>query len=201
MPARQKILLTGLGNPGPKYKNNRHNIGFMIVDHIADRNNAEWRRNIHRDAVCETTLEDRQIILLKPQTFMNLSGRAVLPVLKKFNIDPSDMMVIHDDMDLAEGKVRLKVGGGDGGHRGVRSICDSLRFKDFIRVRLGIGRPPTGMNPEDYVLTDFTPEQKNMRGDLIERGLCAVKMVLSHGIEKAQNALHSSTPDLIQCNP
>jgi peptidyl-tRNA hydrolase, PTH1 family len=130
--------------------------------------------------------------LVKPQTYMHLSGKAVAPVLRRLNANPGNMIVIHDDLDLALGRVRIKVGGGDGGHKGVRSIADSLRFRDFIRVRLGIGRPPPGVTPEEFVLANFEEEEKPLVKDLLTMASCAVRLILRLGLEHARNEIHAS---------
>lgn len=129
-------------------------------------------------------------MLVKPQTFMNLSGKAVVTILSRVKADPAGMIVVHDDLDLSLGKVRIKVGGGDGGHKGVRSIADSLRFRDFIRVRLGVGRPPTGVSPEEFVLSPFLAEENDICEGLIETACEAVRSILIHGVERAQNLVH-----------
>lgn len=190
-PAGKQVVVVGLGNPGPAYASHRHNIGFVLVDTLAREAQASWRAGREKLETCTIELEGSRVVLLKPLTFMNLSGHAVLPVLKRSNADPARMIVAHDDMDLAAGTVRIKVGGGDGGHKGVRSIADSLRFRDFIRVRLGVGRPPHGMPPEDFVLSDFRPEEAEIRKNLISAGMIAVRLVIRDGVGAAQNALHS----------
>lgn len=163
----------------------------MVVDELARRENGLWMTNREKTLICELTVEGAGMVLVKPQTFMNLSGKAVAPVVKRVGADPASMIVIHDDLDLAEGKVRIKVGGGDGGHKGIRSIADSLRFKDFIRVRLGIGRPPAGVPPEEYVLSGFPPEQQSWVQDLVQMGVSVVKMIAAVGVTQAQNMIHS----------
>jgi peptidyl-tRNA hydrolase, PTH1 family len=188
-PAGKQRLVVGLGNPGRNYERHRHNLGFMVVDEIAG--GMSWTANREKSLVCQVDLDGEKIWLLKPQTYMNLSGSAVGPALNRLNSDPARMIVIHDDLDLGPGRVRIKVGGGDGGHKGIRSIADSLRFRDFIRVRLGIGRPPSGVSPEEYVLTAFALEEE-VRRELMETGRRAVAMILTHGVEYAQNCLHST---------
>ena len=131
------------------------------------------------------------MILAKPQTYMNLSGKAVAPLVRRIYADPAGIIVIHDDLDLAPGRIRIKVGGGDGGHKGIRSIADSLRFRDFTRVRLGVGRPPAGVQPEEFVLTPFAPEEEETASDLIAGGSRAVRLVIQHGAEQAQNMIHT----------
>ncbi len=141
-------IIVGLGNPGEEYCRHRHNLGFMVVDALAEKQRCSWRSNRKKAMICELRLAGREALLVKPQTYMNLSGEAVAPILTARKMSPQRMIVIHDDLDLAEGRVRIKVGGGHGGHRGVGSIVDCLEHEDFVRVRLGIGRPPAEMAPE-----------------------------------------------------
>jgi peptidyl-tRNA hydrolase, PTH1 family len=193
--ARKEIIVVGLGNPGMKYAFHRHNLGFMVVDGLAAKAAASWTANREKTSICRADIDGDPVILVKPQTYMNLSGRAVAPIVRRENADPSAMVVIHDDLDLAPGRVRIKVGGGDGGHKGIRSIADSLRFRDFIRVRLGIGRPPPGLTAEEYVLERFPPEEWTLLEDLVKMGCLAVALILRHGVEHAQRAVHSPRKD------
>lgn len=190
-PSGKPKLIVGLGNPGPAYARHRHNLGFKVVDHLAEQARASWTKTKDKALIWRGELEDLSVVLVKPQTFMNLSGQAVAPIAARFKSAISEMIVIHDDLDLALGKVRVKVGGGDGGHRGIRSIADSLRFRDFIRVRLGIGRPPAGVSAEEFVLTSFAPEEKEVADNLIGSGCEAVRLILLQGVQPAQNAIHS----------
>ena len=180
-------LIVGLGNPGPGYSRNRHNVGFMVLDSIAKHNFVSWKTSKGIYEYGEFSENGRTIHMLKPLTFMNLSGKAVANFTAKKFIDKTNIIVVHDDMDLSFGKIRIKNGGGDGGHRGVRSIADSIRFKDFIRVRIGVGRPPIGISPEVYVLQDFSdPHEKKNIEQLVENGVFGVMSYISVGIEKAQ---------------
>jgi len=187
----KRVVIVGLGNPGKRYSANRHNLGFMVVDQIAEQEGGPWTKSRDKAEVCDACFEGAEIVLVKPQTFMNLSGRAVGPILRRFNADPARMIVIHDDLDLPYGRVRIKAGGGDGGHKGLRSLSDSLRFRDFIRVRLGVGRPPPGVTAEDFVLRPFGPEQENTLKELIETAARAVSLIVGHGVEQAQKDIHS----------
>ncbi len=191
-PSGKHVVIVGLGNPGRSYTLHRHNLGFMVIDELANEAVSAWKENRKKAVVCEAKIDATTVYLVKPQTFMNLSGHAVGPVLKNVNADPGRMIVIHDDLDLPLGKVRIKVGGGDGGHKGVRSIADSLRFRDFIRVRMGIGRPPEGTSAEEFVLSPFSREEEGILGDLIQTGCRAVRLVVTHGVERAQNMLYSA---------
>lgn len=180
-------LIVGLGNPGPAYAKNRHNIGFMVLDSMATKSGLTWKLLKGNYEFAEMRDSNRTMFLMKPLTFMNLSGKAVVHFTSRKYLDYKNLIVVHDDMDLGFGKIRLKKGGGDGGHRGVRSIVDSLRFKDFIRVRIGVGRPPLGVAPESFVLSDFSEhfEKENIE-QLVENGVNAIMSCMSMGIEKAQ---------------
>jgi len=186
-----QVVVVGLGNPGPSYERHRHNLGFMVVDEIAEEQRVAWRTAHDKTLICSVEIESKNVILAKPQTFMNLSGRAVVTVLKASNANPANMIVIHDDLDLPIGRVRIKVGGGDGGHKGVRSVADSLRFRDFARVRLGIGRPPAGISAEAFVLTPFDPGEEPITREMIKTGSLALKLILAHGVEYARNVIGS----------
>jgi len=177
-------------------------MGFMVVDSIAQGLRGQWKSNRDKTLLCKLELEGFDVILIKPQTFMNLSGKAVASIVNTANADPSGLIVIHDDLDLALGRVRLKRGGGDGGHKGIRSVADSLRFRDFLRVRLGVGRPPEGFSPEEFVLSAFAPEEEEARRALVESGVLAVKLLLTHGVEEAQNMIHATRkrPEGEACN-
>lgn len=187
----KRIIIVGLGNPGPSYARHRHNVGFMVVDRLAKESGADWKRDREKALICQAEVESRSVVLVKPLTYMNLSGKAVAPIVSRLNTTLAEMIVIHDDLDLPEGTVRIKVGGGDGGHRGIRSIADSLRFREFVRVRLGIGRPPTGIAAEEFVLTPFPSDAKGVLLGLMEGGCEAVRLILCEGVERAQNTIHS----------
>lgn len=153
--------IVGLGNPGRKYKRTRHNIGFMVVDELLSRH--QWKLN-HKKFNGHYSLEHYQgekIILLQPQTYMNLSGESIKGLIDYYNIKIEDLLVIYDDLDLPVGKVRLREKGGHGGHNGVRSIIDHLRTKNFKRLRIGIGRPVKPIPIIDYVLSSFSKEEKH----------------------------------------
>jgi len=183
-----------LGNPGEEYSQHRHNLGFMVLDALAAKQRCSWRSNRKKGKICDMSLAGRKVLLLKAQTYMNLSGEAVRLIVTAQKFDPSKLIVIHDDLDLAEGRVRIKVGGGHGGHKGVASVADCLDSENFVRVRLGIGRPPGGVDPTEFVLTAFDEHDEHdeqSKKDLIQDGLQAVRLIVSHGVERAQNVLHS----------
>jgi len=180
----------GLGNPGVHYQWSRHNVGFRVVDRFAE----EYRILVctkRFKAVYGTGLIDSQrVLLLKPMTFMNLSGEAVQKAVHFFHIEMKDLIVVHDDLDLAFGRVRFKRWGGDGGHQGVRSIVESLGGNAFLRLKVGIGRPPKGMDPAEYVLEPFdATEQAELEG-ILSRAADSLKVLISEGIEAAMNRYH-----------
>ena len=190
-PSGKNILVVGLGNPGVSYSRHRHNVGFMVVEELANECGAPWRPTKEKGLVTDFMDRGKTATLMKPLTYMNLSGKAVAPELRRLNANPARMIIVHDDLDLAFSRVRIKVGGGDGGHKGIRSISDTLRFKDFIRVRVGIGRPPEGVSPESFVLSPFFPEEMTALAETITRAGEAVKKIILGGVEKAQNEVHS----------
>ncbi|MCA1837132.1 MAG: aminoacyl-tRNA hydrolase [Actinobacteria bacterium] len=183
-------LIVGLGNPGPGYAGNRHNAGFMVVDELARR--VGGRLSAHKGGadVLEARLAGRRVVLARPRSYMNISGPAVAATARYFNIPPTDVVVVHDDLDLDYGVLRLKRGGGEGGHNGLRSISACLGTKDYLRVRFGIGRPPGRMDPADYVLRDFSPVQRQELDLLVDRCADAVEQLLAQGLAATQNQLH-----------
>jgi len=162
----RSYTLVGLGNPGTKYEKNRHNVGFMFVDWFAEKHGASFSKDKHQSFSARLGLNDLKIHLLKPQTFMNRSGRAVAGYTRYLNVDPSHLLVVHDDIDMHPGRVKLVDGGGTGGHNGIRSIVKELGRKDFLRLKIGVGRPGVGsthpeMEVEKYVLADFSDDELN----------------------------------------
>ena len=155
--ADDRWLVIGLGNPGPEYAGNRHNCGFMVADVLAARIGAGFKRDRSRAVVVAGRLAGYPVTLAKPQTFMNLSGGPVAALRSFYKIPPDQILVIHDDLDLPFETIRLKLGGGDGGHNGLRSVTAALGTRDYLRTRVGIGRPPGRMDPADFVLRDFPP--------------------------------------------
>jgi PTH1 family peptidyl-tRNA hydrolase len=185
-------LLVGLGNHGQAYRNNRHNIGFMVVDHLAKT----WGETISKAQARSLTLvyhtHDARVLLAKPQTYMNESGRAVEALLRYYKIPSERMFVVYDELDLPLGSIRVRPFGGTGGHRGMRSIQNTIHSQDFPRMRIGIDRPPGRMDPADYVLQDFNPEERQIVQDTIERAVECLKVYLNQGIEQAMNSCNNS---------
>lgn len=189
----RRWLIVGLGNPGPEYANHRHNIGYMVVDNLLPKiDELDWTSTRWADFGVSNVIGEHRHSLIKPTLFMNSSGEAVAQFQKRLEALLEHIVVIHDDMDLPLGTLRIKVGGGDGGHRGIRSVVDELGTKEFIRVRLGIGRPPEGIKVLDYVLSPFLPEDQETVADLIQRGKKAVEMIISEGLQTAQNTMNGA---------
>ena len=145
----------GLGNPGTQYSNNRHNAGALFIDALAERERIKVKKSGFSSIYGVGKIGETESVLVKPQTYMNLSGEAAIAIIKHYSLAPSDLIVVHDDIDIPLGKVKTKIGGGDGGHNGIRSIVSFLKSKDFRRIRIGVGRPPEGMDTADYVLSRF----------------------------------------------
>lgn len=185
----ERWLIAGLGNPGPAYSGHRHNAGFMVADELASRMGARLRHSRYRAAAAEGRLAGHPVVLCKPLTFMNDSGGPVAGLAGYYRIAPAAVMVIHDELDLPFGIIRLKYGGG-GSHNGLRSVISSLGTTDFYRVRVGIGRPPGRMNPAAYVLRDFSAQEREELPLLIGRAADAVETLLTHGLATAQNTFH-----------
>lgn len=184
-------LIAGLGNPGTNYSQTRHNIGFLAVDRIADQNRLPFscKTNVH---TAVGTAFDEHIILVKPQTFMNLSGEAVITVVQSQNMGPEDIIVIHDDMDIEFEKLKIKTSGGSAGHRGLESIIHCLNTDQFIRVRAGIGKPPEGITPVDFVLQNFTETENSRLDDFIKNICNCVDTIVRKGPEKAMQIFHTA---------
>jgi len=183
-------LIAGLGNPGRKYRDTRHNIGFMAVDQIAQRCGLLLNRVEQNAIITKGSLLKKKIILAKPQTFMNESGRAVATLARYYHIEPDRIITICDDLDLPYGKIRLRPAGGSGGHKGLSSIAQHLGTQDFARLRIGIGRPPGQMDPADYVMHRFTKsEQPDLDILLVTIAEC-VELFLTEGIEAAMNCFN-----------
>jgi PTH1 family peptidyl-tRNA hydrolase len=186
------LLVVGLGNPGPQYAKTRHNLGFMVVDLLAGRIGAQFK--VHKRSGAEIVtgrLGHRPVVLAKPRTYMNESGRQVGPLAKFYSVMPADIIVIHDELDIDFGRIRLKLGGGEGGHNGLRSVANSLGTKNFQRVRVGIGRPPGRKDPAAYVLEPFTAAERTEVPAICEQSADATELLIEAGLETAQNQVHA----------
>jgi PTH1 family peptidyl-tRNA hydrolase len=191
----QPWLVVGLGNPGKEYARNRHNVGFMVADLLAQRVGAKFAR--HRRAVADVAegrlgFQGPKLVLAKPLTYMNLSGGPVAALAQFYKVPPGQVIAVHDELDLPYGQLRMKCGGGEGGHNGLRSMSKSLGTKDYVRVRVGIGRPPGRQDPADYVLSDFSAVERKELEFLVDRAADVVEAVVTRGLEWAQNAYHGA---------
>ena len=180
-------IVVGLGNPGAEYSATRHNVGFLAVEELAKRWEISSWRSRHEALVAEYRENSESVLLVKPQTYMNLSGVAVGEISRWYKLKADDVIVIYDDLDLPVGKLRLRPQGGSGGHRGIESILAHLGTENFYRVRIGIGRPPAGWETANYVLGRFSPEEAPKVADTIVKAAEAVEYILKHGITKAMN--------------
>jgi PTH1 family peptidyl-tRNA hydrolase len=185
------FMIVGLGNPGKDYQKNRHNIGFMAIDKIANKFNFEGKKVKSKAIVLEGKKSGRKIILVKPQTFMNLSGMAVASLVHFYKIHPNNLIVIHDDLDLPSLSIRIRPGGGAGGQKGVASIIQHLGTQNFNRIRIGIGRPPGRMDASAYVLQNFSRQEEEELVILLDTVARAVECILDDGIETAMNKFNS----------
>jgi PTH1 family peptidyl-tRNA hydrolase len=192
-PSEGPFLVVGLGNPGPAYAGNRHNVGAMVLDELAGR--AGIRLSAGKGARSralsgEGRLAGRRVVLARPTSYMNESGGPVRGLLDYHSIDPADLVVIHDELDIPFGAVRLKRGGGEGGHNGLRSISRSLGTRDYLRVRVGIGRPLGRQDAADFVLKDFSATERKELGLVLVEAADATDLLLERGLEPAQNLVH-----------
>lgn len=184
------FVIAGLGNPGPQYQWTRHNAGFLFLDRLANLENSAINRKAFSGLTGEWNYRGSRLILLKPQTFMNLSGRSVMQALQFYKLPLSQLIAVHDDLDLPFGTVRLKQGGGHGGHNGLRSIMELLGKGEFIRLRIGIGRPPRG-DTSGYVLGTIPPDQMEALPRVLDGGLEMLEMMLDQGLPKAMSLFNN----------
>lgn len=193
--ADEPFLLVGLGNPGTRYASNRHNVGFLVVDELAGRVGGRFKRHKAGADVLEGRLgapgQATRVTLVKPHSYMNLSGGPVTAAARFFGVPPNRVVVSHDELDLDYGAVRLKLGGGDNGHNGLRSITKSLGTPDYLRVRFGVGRPPGRMDAAQYVLKDFASTERRELGLHIDTCADAVETLVTSGLAAAQNSFHT----------
>jgi peptidyl-tRNA hydrolase, PTH1 family len=183
-------LVAGLGNPGPSYAKNRHNAGFMVLDVLAARVGGRFKAHRARADVLEGRMTGTRVVLAKPRSFMNESGGPVKGLLDFYKVPVERLVVVHDELDIPFGAVRLKQGGGDNGHNGLRSITKSVGAKDYLRVRFGVGRPPGRMDAAAFVLKDFSAAERKDLDLEVDRAADAVEALLSEGLGAAQNTFH-----------
>ncbi len=195
-PSEGPFLVVGLGNPGPGYAGNRHNVGAMVLDELAARAGVKLspgKGKRARTLIGEGRLAGRRVVLARPTSYMNESGGPVRGLLDYHSIPATDLVVLHDELDIPFASVRLKRGGGEGGHNGLRSITRSTGTKDYLRVRVGIGRPPGRQDPADFVLKDFSATERKELDLLVAEAADAVEALLARGLEAAQNEVHART--------
>jgi PTH1 family peptidyl-tRNA hydrolase len=188
------IVIVGLGNPGPRYERTRHNAGFLLVGALAAAQGIGLRQERHGAFVGDGFIGGRRCLLALPQTFMNRSGESVRRILSYAGLSAGSLVVVHDDLDLPLGRLRLRRGGGAGGHRGVASIIEHLGDSSFTRLKIGVGRPPEGVPAEAYVLQEFAAGDRDDLREVLARGAAALEVLLGHGVEAAMNACNPAPP-------
>jgi len=181
------FMIAGLGNPGREYKNNRHNIGFMLLNLFAEKQREDFARIESNALVAKTNYGNKRLLLVKPQDFMNRSGKAIGSLIKYYKIPLEQIMILYDDVDLSLGQIRIRPFGGSGGHKGISSVIDRLGTDSFPRMRLGIGRPPGKKNAAAYVLQDFTASEVETVEFMLIRAIDALDEYLTNGLEAAMN--------------
>ena len=187
MSAGEVWLVVGLGNPGPEYAGNRHNVGFMVVDLLAERMSGRFKAHKSRAEIVEGRLAGHRVVLAKPRSYMNESGGPVAGLTGFFKIPPARLAVVHDELDLPYGTLRLKLGGGDNGHNGLKSLRRSLGSGDFYRVRVGIGRPPGRLEVADFVLSNYSSTERKDVPFHVQDAADAVECLIADGLARAQN--------------
>ena len=183
----RRRVIAGLGNPGKQYERTRHNVGFMAVDLLAQRHGLKFDKMMSRGITAVGEINGTKVALVKPQTFMNISGECIGPVLKFYKSQPSDLLVLVDELDIPAADLRLRKSGGAAGHNGMRSIITHVGTQEFARMRIGIGRPPGRMDPADYVVRKFDRGEAALFDDALSRAVDAVEIWLKLGIEMAMN--------------
>ncbi len=186
--SKYDFLVVGLGNPGNKYRNTRHNVGFMTLDYIASKENMEFKKSKFRGLSAEKKIENKNILFLKPDTFMNLSGESVISASKFYKISPENIIIIYDDISLAVGKLRIRKKGSAGGHNGIKSIIANLNSDNFPRIKIGVGEKPSEFSDlADYVLSTFKITERETLDTAIEKAYMALKVIVSENADKAMN--------------
>lgn len=192
-PEENAFLIVGLGNPGMEYRQNRHNVGFMLIDQLAEVLSISLQRVKFKAIIGSGKFEGRNIILAKPQTYMNASGESVGPLSRYFKVPLNQLMVVHDDLDIPFGSLRIRPMGGTSGQKGMKSIVEKLGSQDFPRLRIGIGRPPGRMDPADYVLQNFKNDELITRDEVFDKAVAAVKLFILEGLDKAMNTYNGDS--------
>ena len=188
----EQALIVGLGNPGTTYAGNRHNAGAMVADVLAARTGSRFSSHKAGADICSARIGSSRVLIAKPRSYMNLSGGPTAGLLRFYKLGIDQLVVVHDELDVPFGEIRLKVGGGEGGHNGLKSISASVGSKDYARIRFGIGRPPGRQDPADYVLSDFAAVERKELEFLVDRAADAVEAVVQRGLEWTQNAYHAA---------
>ncbi|MBI5591388.1 MAG: aminoacyl-tRNA hydrolase [Deltaproteobacteria bacterium] len=186
------FMIVGLGNPGPRYAKTRHNIGFEVIEAISREFAIFLKMHPANARVGRGRIRDREVVLVQPMAYMNLSGNPVYQLAQSFGLSCNDMLIVHDDMDLSFGRIKIKEKGGSGGHKGIQSLMDAFGGGDFARLRMGIGRPEAGTNAVDHVLSSFKVEESNMLERIISRAWDAAVTVLCNGAKEAMNRFNRS---------
>jgi PTH1 family peptidyl-tRNA hydrolase len=181
------FLIAGFGNPGRQYRENRHNVGFMLLDRLAGKLDVNFTRMESNALVCKTSLDDERLVLAKPQTYMNQSGQPVASLLRYYRVELDRLLVVYDDVDLDLGVLRIRPEGGSAGQKGITSVIDRLGTKQFARMRIGIGRPPGRMDAAAYVLQDFPESDRSLLDEVLDSGVEAVLTFVTDGIDEAMN--------------
>jgi PTH1 family peptidyl-tRNA hydrolase len=189
--AEGPTLVVGLGNPGPRYAGNRHNVGFLILDELARRAGGSFKAHRGRADLIEARLAGNRVMLAKPKCYMNESGGPVASLRDFFKVPAESIVVVHDELDIPFAALRLKLGGGDNGHNGLKSVTKSLGTRDYYRLRFGVGRPPGRQDPADFVLNDFSPTERKELPFHVDRAADAIEALLTEGLAAAQNRFHA----------
>jgi PTH1 family peptidyl-tRNA hydrolase len=185
------IVVAGLGNPGPRYAHTRHNVGFMVADRLVERLGGSWRGRF-QGQMAQVDLGAERLLVVKPETYMNASGQSVAAAASFYKVPPEQVIVVYDELDLPLGVMKLKQGGGEAGHNGVRSVSRQLGSKDFVRLRVGIGKPPPDFRGRgaDYVLQGFAPAERALVDDIVDRAVEAVVLTVERGLEASMNVVN-----------
>ncbi|SHJ98645.1 aminoacyl-tRNA hydrolase [Tepidibacter formicigenes] len=180
-------VIVGLGNPGRQYENTRHNVGFDVIDILSKNNNIEVKKIKHKALIGEGRIGNEKVILVKPQTYMNLSGQSVLDIYKYYKVNPENIIVIYDDIDLNVGRIRIRKKGSAGTHNGMRSIIYNLQFDNFPRIRIGVSKPEKGQDLASFVLSKFKKEEIEPLNETLNRAASAIEAIIKEGIDLSMN--------------